>query len=58
MKFDNPIFLFIVGQILTAAGTYAAIRADLAQAIVMANQALHQAEQAHQRIDRIQEQRR
>lgn len=29
MKFDQPIVLFLVGQVITAGGTYAAIRADL-----------------------------
>lgn len=58
MKFDSPIVLFLVGQIVTAGGTYAAIRADLREAIVTAKTAEDQAARAHQRIDRIQEQRR
>lgn len=55
MKFDHPIMLFIIGQILTAAGTYAAIRADLREAIVTAQVAVKQADLAHSRIDRLQD---
>ena len=57
MKFDHPILLFLLGQIFTAAGTYAAIRADLREAIVTAQAAAVQADKAHQRIDRLQERR-
>lgn len=57
MKFDHPVVLFLIGQILTAAGTYAAIRADLREAIVTAQAAAKQAEHAHVRIDRLQERR-
>lgn len=57
MKFDHPVILFLIGQVLTAAGTYAAIRADLREAIVTAQSAAKQADHAHQRIDRLQERR-
>lgn len=55
MKFDHPVLLFLIGQILTAAGTYAAIRADLREAIVTAQVAVKQADHAHARIDRLQD---
>lgn len=55
MKYDNPVILFLVGQLVTAGGTYAAIRADLREAIVTAKTAEDQASRAHQRIDRMQE---
>uniref|UniRef100_UPI0035B13625 hypothetical protein n=1 Tax=Hylemonella sp. TaxID=2066020 RepID=UPI0035B13625 len=58
MKFDHPVLLFIVGQLVTAAGTYAAIRADLREAIVTAQVASRQADLAHARIDRLQERHR
>lgn len=57
MKFDNPIAIFLVGQFLTAAGTYAAIRSDLREAIVTAHIAEKRADDAHVRIDRFQERR-
>lgn len=57
MKYDHPVILFLIGQVLTAAGTYAAIRADLREAIVTAQSAAVQADKAHQRIDRLQERR-
>lgn len=57
MKFDHPVLLFIVGQLITAAGMYAAIRADLREAIVTAQVAAKQADLAHARIDRLQERR-
>lgn len=57
MKFDQPVVLFLIGQVITAGGTYAAIRADLREAIVTAKTAETRADQAHQRIDRIQERR-
>lgn len=57
MKFDHPVILFLIGQVLTAAGTYAAIRADLREAIVTAQTASRQADHAHARIDRLQERR-
>lgn len=58
MKFDHPVLLFIVGQLVTAAGMYAAIRADLREAIVTAQVAARQADLAHARIDRLQERQR
>ena len=45
------IGLFMVGQIITAAGTYGAIRADLMEAIVTSHQAAEAAAQANKRID-------
>lgn len=59
MKLDqnHPVVLFLIGQLLTAAGTYAAIRADLREAIVTAQTAAKQAEHANARIDRLQERR-
>jgi hypothetical protein len=57
MSFNHPVLLFLVGQLLTAAGTYAAIRADLREAIVTAQVASRQADLANARIDRLQERR-
>lgn len=57
MKFDSPVILFLVGQIVTAGGTYAAIRADLREAIVTAQQAAERAKAAEARIDRLMERR-
>lgn len=57
MNFNNPIILFLIGQVLTAAGTYAAIRADLREAIVTAQTASRSADLANARIDRLQERR-
>lgn len=49
-------------QLLTAGamagGVYAAIRADLREAIVKATMAHDAANEAHKRIDRLQEQRK
>ncbi len=57
MKFDQPVILFVLAQLVTAGGTYAAIRADLREAIVSAHTAEKRADAAHDRIDRIQEKR-
>ncbi|MGA8787256.1 MAG: hypothetical protein WB542_18170 [Polaromonas sp.] len=57
MKFDNPVLLFLIGQLVTAGGTYAAIRADLREAIVTAQAAKERAVEANARIDRLQERR-
>ncbi len=54
MKFDNPVLLFVVGQLVSAGGTYAAIRADLREAIITAQLAGAQAQKAHDRIDGLQ----
>ena len=48
---QSTIVLFLVGQLVTAGGTYAAIRADLREALVTANRAEVQADKAHARID-------
>lgn len=50
---QSTIVLFLVGQLVTAGGTYAAIRADLREALVTATAAAYQAEKAHARIDGI-----
>lgn len=55
MKFDQPVILFLFAQLVTAGGTYAAIRADLREAIVSAHTAEKRADTAHERIDRLQE---
>lgn len=57
MKFDQPVILFLFAQVITAGGTYAAIRADLREAIVSAHIAEKRADDAHLRIDRLQEKR-
>jgi hypothetical protein len=57
MKFDQPVILFLLAQLVTAGGTYAAIRADLREAIVSAHNAEKRADTAHERIDRLQEKR-
>ena len=51
----NPLLLFLIGQVITAAGTYAAIRTDLREAIVTAQAAATQAQRAQDRLDRLQE---
>lgn len=53
IKFDNPLLLVILGQLITGAGTYAAIRADLREAIVNAAHAEVSASLANSRIDRV-----
>jgi hypothetical protein len=53
VKFDQSIVLFVVAQLVTAGGTYAAIRADLREALVTAVHAEKRAEQAHDRLDRL-----
>lgn len=55
MKLDNTVILFLFAQLVTAGGTYAAIRADLREAIVSAHVAEKRADSAHDRIDRLQE---
>lgn len=55
MKIDHTVLLFVLAQLLTAGGTYAAIRADLREAIVSAHVAEKRADSAHDRIDRLQE---
>jgi len=52
-----PLAIFMAGQVVTAAGVYAAIRADLREALIEAHIAVKRADEAHQRIDRIQEKR-
>lgn len=49
------LWLFMAGQIVTAGGTYAAIRADLREAIVTAQAAHQLADKANDRIDRLTE---
>jgi outer membrane murein-binding lipoprotein Lpp len=51
------VLLFLAGQLVTAGGTYAAIRADLREAIVSAHNAEQSAARANDRIDRIAERR-
>lgn len=58
MNFKNPLVLFVVGQLVTAGGTYAAIRADLREAIITAQTAASQAARANERIDRLSERAR
>lgn len=57
MKFDNPVVLFLIGQLVTAGGTYAAIRADLREAIVTAQAAAERAKATDARVDRMLERR-
>jgi hypothetical protein len=45
-----PIALFVVSQVITAAGVYAAIRADLREALVRVGQ-------VERRVDRIEDRR-
>lgn len=52
---DPAVWLFVAAQIITAGGVYAAIRADLREAIVNSKTAVKRADDAHQRIDRISE---
>ncbi|MES2483786.1 MAG: hypothetical protein V4609_17515 [Pseudomonadota bacterium] len=54
---DWPVaaLLFVAGQLVTAGGTYAAIRADLREAIMAAHSAERSAAKAHDRIDRMNE---
>lgn len=51
MKLDNPILLFLMGQLIASGGVYAAIRADLREAIVTSHIAEKRADDAHARID-------
>lgn len=51
------LWLFVAGQLVTAGGTYAAIRADLREAIVTAQVARASADKANERIDRLAERR-
>lgn len=52
-----PEWVFqIMGMAATAAGIYAAIKADLAALHVKADHALQSARDAHQRIDALQRQ--
>ena len=44
---------FIFGQLVTGAGNYAAIRADLREALVHSQAAIKAADEAHQRIDKL-----
>lgn len=44
---------FVVAQLLTAGGVYAAIRADLARIHERATNAKESADQAHHRIDQL-----
>lgn len=54
----NPEFLLaILTQVATAAGVYAAIRADLAKAIERATAAHDAAGKAHERIDHLMRQK-
>lgn len=55
MSFGPELLLAVVVQLATAAGVYAAIRADLARAIERATHAQATAEKAHQRIDNMME---
>lgn len=57
MKIELPIVLFLAAQVIAAVGTYTAIRADLREAIVSAHIAEKRADDAHARIDRLQEKR-
>jgi hypothetical protein len=43
---DQHVLLFLIGQILTAAGVYAAIRADLREALIRMRE-------AERRLDRL-----
>lgn len=53
MNIALDLLIALVAQILTAAGVYAAIRADLARAIERATHAQQAADQAHKRIDSL-----
>lgn len=53
MKFEHPVMLFLFAQVVTAGGTYAAIRADLREAIITAHAASMRADDAHRRIDGV-----
>jgi|GEM_PF-2219782 hypothetical protein len=55
LETNHPVLMFVVAQLIAAGATYAAIRADLREALVTAQQAAVQADKAHQRIDRLQE---
>lgn len=50
---SSPLVLFLAGQAITSGATYAAIRADLREALVTAHAAEAKADKAHDRIDRI-----
>ena len=50
---DSSILVQILGYFVGGAAVYAAIKADLARAIVLAEQAGEAAKEAHQRIDNL-----
>lgn len=53
MNFAPELLFAVFTQIITAAGVYAAIRADLARAIERATHAELTANSAHNRIDTL-----
>lgn len=50
---NYELLLAVVAQVATAASVYAALRADLARAITLAEGARDAAESAHRRIDGV-----
>jgi outer membrane murein-binding lipoprotein Lpp len=53
MNIGPELLLALVAQVLTGAGVYAAIRADLARALERAHSAKESADKAHTRIDNL-----
>ncbi|MDF3822332.1 hypothetical protein P3G55_20680 [Leptospira sp. 96542] len=53
LDLKHPVVLLLAGQIVMASGVYAAIRADLREAMVTAQVAAARADQAHARIDQM-----
>jgi outer membrane murein-binding lipoprotein Lpp len=53
MNIGADLLLALVAQVLTGAGVYAAIRADLARALERAHAAKESADKAHNRIDNL-----
>lgn len=57
MNFTAEFLLQLLIALGSGVGAYAAIRADLARLHERANRAIEAADQAHARIDRLQERR-
>lgn len=54
---ENPILLFILGQMITGAAIWGAIRADIKNIHARISEIRQTSNEAHQRIDRLLERR-
>lgn len=53
MTLPAELLLTILGQLAAAAGIYAAIRADLREALIRSHMAQEAAQEAHRRLDEL-----